>query len=106
MMQPAEIIAAINWAEDTDPMVRQSIEDAIYKLGGGNNRPTFNEIEVYRRLEAFIEGHGSANKAAAALGISKSFLHDMRHSKRPYTDDVLAAIGVERVRSHRQFRAL
>ncbi|WP_108398731.1 hypothetical protein [Devosia submarina] len=104
-MNAPEIIRAITWAADTDPALKQEVEDAIRRLAG-RNRPVYNSIEVHHRLEAFITKHGSANKAAVALGISKSFLHDMRHAKRPYTDDLLTALGMERVRTKDLFSVL
>lgn len=104
-MKPFEIVGSIQWATDVDEATRRQVEDAIHRLAGGN-RPTFNEMTVHRRLEAFVASCGTANRAAEALGISKSFMHDIRAGHRPVPDDILAQLGIERVRSKILYREL
>jgi hypothetical protein len=103
-MTPSEILAAISWAPGTDPAVRQQVEDAIIRLGGSNAQPVFDEMGVHHRLEKFVAAKGTANKAAEALGISKSFMHDIRAGHRPVPDSVLHALEIERVRTKALFR--
>jgi len=104
-MRPQEIVSSIAWAPGVDPAVRQSVEDAILRLAGGN-RPTFDELTVHARLEKFVKKHGSGIKAAKALGLGKSFMSDMRNGIRPVPDAVLRAVGIEKVRSRNLFRDL
>lgn len=96
-MRGAEIITAIPWSPDTDAATRIQVEDAIRALDAaayGNARPTLGPMDVHRRLEAFVRAAGSANAAAGKLGISKSFLSDIRNSRRPAPAGVLGALGV------------
>lgn len=104
-MQPAEIVSAIAWAPDIDPAVKQQVEDAIRRLTGGN-RPVFDEMTVHRRLEQFVSRHSTAKTAAAALKISTTFMSEMRCGHRPVPNDVLHALGIEKVRSKALFRDL
>lgn len=104
-MKAHEIVSSIAWAPEVDPAIRQQVEDAILRLAGGN-RPVFDQMTVHRRLELFVKTHGSAAKAAAALGISKSFMHDLRAGHRPVPEHHLAALGIEKVRSRELFRDL
>lgn len=104
-MTPSEILSKITWDAGTDPATRQTVEDAILRLGGGN-RPTFDSMTVHHRLEKFVAQAGSANKAAAKLGIGKSFMCDIRAGNRPVPDSVLRALGIEKVRSKDLFRDL
>ncbi|MAN77653.1 MAG: hypothetical protein CML24_10775 [Rhizobiales bacterium] len=86
-MRGAEIIDQIKWSYDIHPESRREIEDAILRLDakahGGNRRPRLNSVSAFARLEAYIKRKGSARKAAMALGISESFLSDIRNARRP-----------------------
>lgn len=104
-MTPSEILSKIAWAPDADPTTRQAVEDAILRMAGGN-RPTFDSMTVHRRLEKFVAQAGSANKAAARLGIGKSFMCDIRCGNRPVPDSVLRVLGIEKVKSRDLFRDL
>lgn len=106
-MRGAEIIDSIKWSYDIHPESRREIEDAIMRLDakahGGNGRPKLNSVSAFARLEAFIKRKGSARKAALALGISESFLSDIRNARRPIPPGVCAKIGIERVREKESY---
>lgn len=98
-MRGHEILSSIAWSGDVHPDTIQQIEAAILDLDRrvhGTNRQTFNQMEVHRRLTAFIEGRGGYRKAAEALGISKSFLYDMHAGDRPVTAAVLHRLGLQK----------
>lgn len=101
-MRAHEIIANIAWSPDTDPAAIARIEDAIIQLDaksrGGNARPVVTEIQLYRRLETFIERAGSAKAAAAQLGISPSFLSQIRHAGRAMPASVAHRLGFQKKR--------
>jgi hypothetical protein len=101
-MRGHEILSSIAWSGDVHPDTIASIEAAILDLDRrvhGTNKPAHQWTEVHRRLSQFIaKNGGSYRKAVAALGISKSFLYDMHSGTRPYTDDVLAKLGLMRTR--------
>lgn len=101
-MRAHEIISQITWSPDTDPSTIQSIEDAIIKLDaksrGGNSRPVISEIDLYRRLEEYISRAGSAKAAAQQLGISPSFLSQIRHAGRAMPTSVVHRLGFQKKR--------
>lgn len=101
-MRAQEIIAHISWSPDTDPSTIQQIEDAIIQLDAksrqSNHRPVVTEIQLYRRLEQFIERAGSAKAAAAQLGISPSFLSQIRHASRTMPPAVVHRLGFQKKR--------
>lgn len=99
-MRGHEILSSIAWSGDVHPETIASIEAAILDLDRkvhGTNKPVHQWTEVHRRLTHFIARNGgSYRKAAGALGVSKSFLYDMHCGTRPYTDAVLARLGLQR----------
>lgn len=101
-MRAAEIISQITWSPDTDPASIAAVEDAIIQLDAksrqSNNRPVVSEIQLYRRLEIFIERAGSAKAAAAQLGISPSFLSQIRHAGRSMPAHVVHRLGYQKKR--------
>lgn len=99
MMRGHEILNQISWSGNVHPETIASIEAAILALDRkvyGTNKPAYDWTEVNRRMIAFVSKHGSYRKAAAATGISSSFIHDMHSAKRPYTDQMLAILGLRR----------
>jgi hypothetical protein len=99
MMRGQEIVAAISWGSDLHPNTITEIEAAILDLDRkayGNNRPQINGIAACIRLERYIKTCGSANAAAAKLGISKGFLSDIRNARRPIPPGVCGVLGLER----------
>lgn len=48
-------------------------------------------------LNAFVEKHGTQDKAAKALGMTQGYLSDLLHGKRDITDKVLTKIGYRRI---------
>jgi len=98
-MRGHEILTQISWSGDVHPDTIASIEAAILDLDRrvhGTNRPSFNQMDVHKRLTAFIDGRGGYRKAADVLGISKSFLYDMHSGERPVTAAVLHRLGLQR----------
>jgi hypothetical protein len=98
-MRGQEILDQIAWSGDMHPETIASIEAAILALDRkvyGTNRTTFNQMEVHKRLTAFVDSRGGYRKAAEALGISKSFLYDMHAGDRPVTPAVLHRLGLQR----------
>jgi hypothetical protein len=54
------------------------------------------ETDVLARLESFVQGYPTQKAAAHALGVSQSYLSDLRGGRRPLTDTVLGRLGVRR----------
>jgi hypothetical protein len=98
-MRGLEILDAIAWSGDVHPDTIASIEAAILDLDRkvhGTNRRSYNTVTIQPLLDAFIKRHGSIRKAADAMGVSKSYLHDVDAGHRPPSDKVLAALGLIR----------
>lgn len=55
------------------------------------------KIDPKKQFQLFVAKHGSKTKAAAALGISRPYVHEMVKGSRPVSDAVLAKLGLERV---------
>lgn len=64
----------------------------------GTNRTAYNAAELHFLLTRYIMERGSIRKTAEAMGLSKSYLHDVDARHRPPSDKVLAALGLIRSR--------
>lgn len=98
-MRGHEILDQITWSSDVHPETIKQIELAIAALDRkayGTNRPSYNGAELHFLLTKYIKRHGSIRKAADAMGLSKSYLHDVDAGHRPASDKVLAALGLMR----------
>ena len=96
-MRGQEILSSIVWSGDVHPDTIKEIQAAILDLDKkayGTNRPQLNALEVHKRLSEFIARHGSVRKAADAIGISKSYLHDVDAGHRPASDTILRRLGL------------
>lgn len=60
---------------------------------------------LLKRIQKYIDGHDSKTKAAAALGISAQYLHDVMQGRREPGPKLLRALGVERVPHYKESRA-
>lgn len=99
MMRGKEIVEGISWSGDVHPETIKQIQDAIEALDRkayGTNRPQYNALEVHKRLTSFISEHGCIRKAADAIGISKSYLHDVDAGHRPASDGILRHLGLQK----------
>ncbi len=54
------------------------------------------EIEPLERLQRFVETFRTQTAAADELGISRQYLSQLLGSKRDFSDQVLAKIGLRR----------
>lgn len=98
-MRGHEILTSISWAGDVHPDTIADIEAAILDLDRrvhGTNRSFYTTTQLHFVLTKFIDKHGSIRKAAEAMGVSKSYLHDVDAGHRPASDKVLAALGLIR----------
>lgn len=105
-MRGHEILSSISWSSDVHPDTIASIEAAILDLDRkvhGTNMPTFAWPVAHKRLSQLIAKHKGHRKTAEFLGISKSFLYDVHCSKRPYTAEILQAIGLRRLPAKEKF---
>jgi plasmid maintenance system antidote protein VapI len=59
-----------------------------------SNPPTVDPIE---RLRAYVDGYKTQRAAAASLGVSAPFLNMVLKGNREITDEMLRALGLERV---------
>jgi hypothetical protein len=63
----------------------------------------YDDIEVGLRIERQIAVHGSMSALARAVGVSTSYLHEVRHSIRPPSDRILRALGLLRKHERRHY---
>ena len=53
--------------------------------------------DAIEALQAFVDQHETQAAAAANLGISGSYLHDLLNGKRTFSDRILHALGLRRI---------
>lgn len=87
-----------------DPDLLADIDAALARRRRTNGGPrVFDDIEVGLRIERKIGVYGSMSALARAVGVSSSYLHEVRHSIRPPSDKVLRALGLRRKFERRHY---
>jgi hypothetical protein len=87
-----------------DAALLAEIDAALARRRSTNGGPrVYDDIEVGLRIERKIEQHGSMSAYARQLGVSSSFLHEVRHSIRPPSDRILHALGLRRKHDRRRY---
>lgn len=59
-------------------------------------QPVGSDADPRELLREAIETEGSARAVATRLGVSTSYVLDVRHGRRPASDRLLAGLGLER----------
>ncbi len=54
-------------------------------------------VDPVETLRAFVATHPTQRQAAAALGISATYLGDILNERRDVSDTVLAKLGLKRI---------
>lgn len=57
---------------------------------------TLSELEFFERFRAFVSFYPSKKDAAKALKISESYVGDLFHGRRTFSDAVLKKLGFVR----------
>lgn len=78
---------------DIDLMADIDAELARRRRTNGGPR-VYDDIEVGLRIERQIAVLGSMSALARAVGVSTSYLHEVRHSIRPPSDRILRVLGL------------
>lgn len=55
------------------------------------------ELDPLATLKTFVAGHPNQRTAAAALGITQSYLSDLVNGRRDLSDQLLAQLGLRRI---------
>ena len=105
-MSPAQLLkrcrdAAENLG-DVELMVEIDAELARRRRTNGGPR-VYDDVEVGLRIERRIAVLGSMSALARAVGVSTSYLHEVRHSIRPPSDRILRALGLRRRYERRRY---
>ena len=79
--------------------VRDDLARALASLR--QQQPTFDDLEVFRRINAAVAKHGSIAAAARHFGVHKQSLHAVLNADRACPQPVLRGIGLRRVQSGR-----
>ncbi len=61
------------------------------------NPPEIRRVDPREELREAIAADGSAAAAARRLGCSTSYVLDVRHGRRPPSDRILGALGLESI---------
>lgn len=87
-----------------DPDLLADIDAELARRRRTNGGPkVFDDIEVGLRIERKIEVYGSMSALARSIGVSSSFMHEVRHSIRPPSDKILRALGLRRKHERRHY---
>jgi len=87
---------------DVDLMAEIDAELARRHRTNGGPR-LYDDIEVGLRIERRIAVHGSMSALARSIGVSTSYLHEVRHSIRPPSDRILRVLGLRRRHERRHY---
>lgn len=80
------------------------IDAALARRRRTNGGPRlYDDIEVGLRIERKIETYGSMSALARSIGVSTSFMHEVRHSIRPPSDRILRVLGLRRRYERRHY---
>lgn len=55
-----------------------------------------NKESVAKRISLAVSRYGNQRTMAKAMGVSEQYLSDMLRGSRPWSDDLLLHVGVER----------
>ena len=87
---------------DVDLMAEIDAERARRRRTNGGPR-VFDDIEVGVLIERKIAVYGSMSALARSIGVSTSFMHEVRHSIRPPSAKILKALGLRRRHERRHY---
>lgn len=54
------------------------------------------DIDALARLRALVKERGTARAAAAAMGVSEVYVHDLLRGQRRFSDNILEKLGLRR----------
>ncbi len=87
-----------------DPDLVADIDAELARRRRSNGGPrVYDDIEIGLRIERRIAVHGSMSALARAVGVSTSYLHEVRHSIRPPSDRILRSLGLRRRYERRHY---
>lgn len=87
-----------------DPDLLADIDAELARRRRSNGGPrVYDDLEVGLRIERRIAVHGSMSALARSIGVSTSFMHEVRHSIRPPSDRILRALGLRRKFERRHY---
>ena len=87
-----------------DPDLLADIDAELARRRRSNGGPrVYDDIEVGVRIERKISVYGSMSALARSIGVSTSYLHEVRHSLRPPSDKILRALGLRRRYERRRY---